>query len=168
MKVKGILMLCAGAALSMSSVHAASVTYDYDTTADVSAWKSWAWRRPAPPHVATPAEGRIRRSLEAGFAARGYIRVERGEADFAVDYHAAVGRDLRLDEGRGFPGRRDVRVASFAKGVLVVDVFDLRTGRLVWRGSVSDALASDPAKADKKVDKAVEKLLLKFPPAAGT
>jgi hypothetical protein len=148
----------------MGAAHAADVKYDYDKTADVSTWKSWAWKQPEPPATGSIAEGRIRRALEEGFAAKGYTNIEGSTADFLVDYHAAVGRELRVDEGWGFPGRRDLRVNSYAKGVLIVDVFDGRTGRLVWRGSVSDALASDPAKADKKTEKAVTKLLKKFPP----
>jgi len=158
------LMLVMAVAVSVTSAHAASVKYDADETIDFSPWKSWAWKRPELPNESSIAEIRIRRALEEGFAAKGYTNVERAAADFLIDYHAAIGRELRLDEGWGFPGRRDIRVNSYAKGVLVVDVFERATGRLVWRGSVSDALASDPAKADKKMGKAVAKLLKKFPP----
>lgn len=141
---------------------AADVKYDYDGSVDFSAWRTWAWKTPAAPTGGTPAEARIRRSLEAGFTARGYARTDRG-ADLFVEFHAGARRELRVDEGWGFRGRRDLRVDSYAKGVLIVDVLEARTGRLVWRGAVADALASDPAQADKKMEKAVTKLLRKFP-----
>jgi hypothetical protein len=57
-----------------------------------------------------------------------------------------------------------LKIDSTPVGTLIVDVIDARTGRLAWRGSVSDALASDPGKADKRTGKAVTKLLRKFPP----
>lgn len=156
-------LLVLAVAISATSAHAATVKYDADEAFDFSAWQSWAWKRPELPDATSIAEGRIRRALDEGFTARGYTGAERNEADFLVDYHAAVGRELRLNESWGLPGRRDVRVDTYAKGVLIVDVFDRATGRLVWRGSVSDALASDPEKADKKTEKAVAKLLKKFP-----
>lgn len=155
-------LLILAVALSATTAHAAAVKYDADETFDFSTCESWAWKRPELPD-ASIAEGRIRRALGEGFTAKGYTSTEPNEADFLVDYHAAVGRELRLDESLGLPGRRNLRVDSYAKGVLIVDVFDRETGRLVWRGSVSDALASDPEKADKKTEKAVEKLLKKFP-----
>jgi hypothetical protein len=49
-------------------------------------------------------------------------------------------------------------------GVLIVEIYDRTTGKLAWRGTVTDELASDPEKADKKTAKAVAKLLQKFPP----
>lgn len=159
------LMLAVAVAISVGSAHAADIKYDYDKTVDVSTWKSWAWKRPELPNTGSIAESRIRRSLEEGFAAKGYTHGERGAADFLVDFYAGAHRDLRLNESWGGPlFGRDVRVDTYAKGVLIVDVFDRETGRLVWRGSVSDALAGDPDKADKKTEKAVAKLLKKFPP----
>lgn len=49
----------------------------------------------------------------------------------------------------------------------MVEVYDGKSGRLVWRGAVTDALAKDPEKADKKTQKAVAKLLKGFPSPQG-
>ena len=164
--LKTALALLALTALS-ATVRAANVRYDYDESVDFSTWKAWAWKRPAAAEAdASLAEARIRRALEAGLAARGYAQAERGEADFLVEMHTAARRDLRLSEDLRPRWRRDVRVDSAPVGVLVVDVFDARTGRLAWRGTVSDDLAGDPEKADKRTEKVVTKLLRKFPPGS--
>jgi len=157
----------AAVVVSMSasgSAQASTVKYDYDKSVDFTAWKSLAWK-PSGPSGGTLAEGRIRRALAAGFAAKGYTMVDASSADFLVAHHAAARRDLRVSESfsRGFG--RDLRVDSVPVGFLVVDVFERRTGKLAWRGMVSDALASNPEKADKRTEKAVAKLLEKFPPA---
>ena len=145
--------------------HASEVRYDYDGTVDFSRWETMAWRWPESPNGSSMAEARIRRALEAGFAAEGYTFAHPSEADFLIDFHAAAHRELRLEEGWGPRWRRDVRIDAYPTGVLIVDVFDRRTGRLAWRGAVSDALANDPEKAEKRTQKAVAELLEKFPPS---
>jgi hypothetical protein len=48
---------------------------------------------------------------------------------------------------------------------MVVDLFDAKTKRLVWRGIATDTISSDPQKNAMKIEKAVEKMFKKFPPA---
>jgi hypothetical protein len=148
---------------------AATVKYDYDRKVDFAAWEKAAWLRPEAPG-GTLAEGRIRRALEEGFEAKGFTWVEAApEADFLVACHAAARRDLRLEQSfRGAGFGRDLRLDTVPVGMLVVDVYDRRTGELAWRGMVSDALARDPEQADRKTAKAVAKLLANFPPRPRT
>jgi hypothetical protein len=154
-----VMMLC-----PLGSARAATVRYDYDESAAFSEWKTLAWKRPQPTGGDPLAMGRIRRALEAGFAAKGYTETDRDEADFLVDFYAGAHRELRLTEGGGPFRGRNLRVDAQPTGTLVVDVWDAGTGRLVWRGAVQDALANDPAKADRRTEKAVTELLAKFPP----
>jgi hypothetical protein len=161
MKKLMMLMLAASVLAATDDVQAASVKYDRDSSVAIAAMEDWAWKW-TPSADESLAEARIRRTLAAGFVAKGYSEVDRREADFVVEYHAAVGRELSVND-LGGPGRRNLRVDTRAKGVLVVDVVDRRTGRLVWRGSVTDYLADDPAEADRKAERAIEKLLEKFP-----
>jgi hypothetical protein len=157
-KFTAVMMLLAVAAL------ASTVKYDYDRTLDFSPWKRMAWKTPIHPG-ASMTEQRLQRAIEDGFAAKSYRIVDDpAGADFLVDFRATAWRDVSLNET--FSGRfgRDLSMSRTAMGALVVDVFDARTGRLAWRGMVSDALENDPDKADKKTAKAVRKLLEKFPP----
>jgi hypothetical protein len=51
-------------------------------------------------------------------------------------------------------------------GTLVVDLVDCPSGKLAWRGAVSDELARDPGKADRKAEKSISKLFDELPSAA--
>jgi len=154
--------------LALGLAHAASaatVKYDYDRDVDFAAWKTFAWSGPAAPG-ASLTEKRLERAVEDGFEAKGYRLVERpAEADFLIACRAAAWRDVSLSESWHGPAfGRDLSVQRVARGALLVDVVDRRTGRLAWRGTVSDDLAGSPEQADKRTAKAVEKLLKKFPP----
>jgi len=159
------LTLVLAIAMTTGAARAASVKYDYDKSVDFASYKSWAWSEPETAGGGSIPEARIRQALEAGFVADGFMQQDRAAVDFFVDYHAAARQDVRFDETFRGPGfGRDLRMNRMPMGVLVVDVIDARTGKLAWRGIVEDALASDPQKADKKTEKAVAKLLKKFPP----
>jgi hypothetical protein len=58
-------------------------------------------------------------------------------------------------------------VDNYTVGTLVIDMFDTRTKKLIWRGSASDVLSGKPEKDEKKVDKAVGKMFEHFPPREG-
>jgi hypothetical protein len=154
--------------LLIAAARAAEVRYDYDKTADVSSWKGWSWKLSLRPQEIGLEEARIREELAQGFAAKGYREVEPGEADFRVDYRGLARPQARISDTWSPGLGRDLRVDKQVVGTLVVEVYDAKSGRLVWWGAVTDALAKDPEKADKKTERAVTKLLKKFPSPAGT
>jgi hypothetical protein len=55
-------------------------------------------------------------------------------------------------------------VENYTVGTLVVDMFDSRTKRLIWRGSASDVVSGKPEKDEKKLNEAVSKMFDHFPP----
>ena len=44
---------------------------------------------------------------------------------------------------------------------------DVKDKAFIWRGTASDTLSDDPEKNQKKLDKALAKMLKKFPPTPG-
>jgi len=160
MKVAFVAAAIAGTAA------ASAVKTDYDRTADFSKYESWAWEQGEERRATTLAETRIRRALTDEFTERGFEQVdEREQADFLVGYHVAAHGGLRVREGLRTPGfGRNLSIDRIPVGMLVVDIFDGETGALVWRSLVSDTLARDPERADKKTAQAIEKLLASFPP----
>lgn len=148
---------------SSAAVRASEVRYDFDRTADTAGWKTWSWRSPVGAEQVGLQEARLREALVAGFGARGYQQVEPNAADFRVEYHGAARPQVRLNDTWSPGFGRDLRVDKQLVGTLVVEAYDATSGRLVWRGTVTDALAKDPDQADKKTAKAVAKLLKKFP-----
>ncbi len=65
--------------------------------------------------------------------------------------------------GSGFVGAG--RVREYLRGTLVLDITDVRTGELIWRGWASKSLHSDPRpeKVRMYVDEAVAEMLEDFP-----
>jgi hypothetical protein len=53
---------------------------------------------------------------------------------------------------------------TYTIGTLVVDLFDDRPKKLIWRGKATDILPEDPKKTTKRLSKDIEKLFKKFPP----
>jgi hypothetical protein len=51
-------------------------------------------------------------------------------------------------------------------GQAVVDIFDAKTKKLVFRGTASDELSDKPEKNEKKIEKATEKMFKDFPPGS--
>jgi hypothetical protein len=54
---------------------------------------------------------------------------------------------------------------TYKVGTLVVDLFDAKTKKLIWRGSSSDTLSDKSDKNIKNLDKGVEKMFGHFPPS---
>jgi hypothetical protein len=161
------------------------VKHDYDPGFDFSGYQSWFWLPPSEQGATDPrvhneiTEARVRRALEDTLIARGYSKAPSGEGDFGVGYHLAIeGRiDVRTVDryygyGRGWRGwsggygYTDTYVDQYDQGMLIVDIVDMRSRQLVWRGTAEARVdeSADPERRDARVREAVEKLFAEFPP----
>ncbi len=61
-------------------------------------------------------------------------------------------------------GETTTQVVNFPVGSLVIDMYDVHTKRLIWRGVSTDSLSNNPEKNEKKLDKDVDKMFDHFPP----
>jgi len=67
----------------------------------------------------------------------------------------------------GGMGTAQTRVNTYVEGTMVIDLFDAKTKKLVWRGIGTDSVSSDPKKNADKIQKAAEKMFKKkFPPGS--
>ncbi len=157
-------MLC----MFVTATHAQSVQTDFDRSFDFSKLRTFNFavqqRTANDPLAQDPLnEGRIRAALESKLVANGF-RHEGKKADFVVAYYVTTRKALNVqDYGYGPPrwfGRRDIRVDQYTEGTLTVDLIDATTHQLVWRGRASGTV--DLKEMDKRVNKAVEKLVAKF------
>jgi hypothetical protein len=64
---------------------------------------------------------------------------------------------------RGFP-RQYAEVTEYEEGSVIIDVLDLTTHQLMWRGEGSAPVSTDPAKYANELRKAVDAIVKKFPP----
>jgi hypothetical protein len=154
------LVLCAFA----GAASAQSVQSDFDRSYDFSKLRTFNFvtqRFDDPLAKDSLNNGRIRHALESKLMSAGYGMEEMERPDFAVAYYVSSRNRFSVqDYGYGPPrwwGRRDIRVDEYTEGTLTLDLIDVRTRQLVWRGRVSGAV--ELKGADKKIDKAVDKLV---------
>ncbi|MBK8464218.1 MAG: DUF4136 domain-containing protein [Chloracidobacterium sp.] len=109
-------------------------------------------------------DGRIKTALESKLMASGYRTANAEAPDFAVAYYVTTKNKFDLREyGYGAPrwfGGRDIRVDQYTEGTLIVDLIDVTTKQLVWRGRASGTV--ELKGVDKKINKSVEKLVARF------
>ena len=59
-------------------------------------------------------------------------------------------------------GTADTHVSTFSRGTLVIDFWDPKTEKLVWRGSATAVVKENPQKAERQVQKAIKKIARKW------
>lgn len=160
--------LAVGLAFSPVSTPAQSIQTDYDRSYDFSGLKAYDFaeqvRRPNDPLAVNPMnDRRVQAALDSQLVAQGYTRDRSGKQDFFVAYHAATQNRVDVQEWGYGPGRlrsRRIDVNQYTQGTLIVDVVDAASKQLVWRGSATGTI--EPKEADKKIKKAVAKLMEQF------
>ena len=163
------------------------VSQDYDTQTDFTRLQTFAWQNDTQPQYDdirlnnSLMDERIRLAVEQSLLAAGFKKTEKPEAHFFVAYELAIQQQIESQPqsgvgfGFGFGGPRggvmvssgsDVR--SYDEGLLLIDVLDADSGRLLWRGKATDRFAqhADPAKNAQAINETVAKVMALFPPAA--
>ena len=62
-------------------------------------------------------------------------------------------------------GTSITRVSTYQVGTLIVDLWDAKTKKLIWRGVASDTLSDSPQKNQGKIDKVTEEMFKRYPPS---
>jgi hypothetical protein len=116
----------------------------------------------------------VQGAVERGLAGKGYGLGPSPVPDLWIHYHAAVTGRIAVDPfdrpfGACYDDACGVRVHEFEVGMLVLDVVDARTGRLVWRGwarhGVADIL-NNPDRMAAQINEAVAGMLDTMPSGA--
>jgi hypothetical protein len=151
---------------------AQEVKFDYDRSANFSAFKTYQWVDHRPVAVGDQLlDQDIKRAVDEQLAGKGLRRVE-SDADLQVSYQGAISQEKEFDYFRTGPGPwGDGRIttSTIDVGALVVELFQPVSGRLVWRGAASKTLnlSKDPDKNYRNLEKAMAKLFKNYPPGAG-
>jgi hypothetical protein len=159
---------------------AQDVQFDYDRSANFSAYKTYQWVDYRPVAVGDELLDKdIKRAVDAQLAGKGLRRVESG-GDLLIGYQAGISQEKQFDSlGSGWGpggwagwsnwGATRVTTSTIDVGKLVIGLFDPSTKQLVWRGSASKTLSisKDPDKNYRTLEKAMAKLFKNYPPGAG-
>jgi Domain of unknown function (DUF4136) len=171
MKLQIRFLLSIAVLLVLTSVaFSREIKVDYDRHANFSQYKTYSWGKV---ETQNPLwDDRIKEAVDRELAKKGWTEVVSG-GDVTV---MAIGttRDqptLQTFYG-GFPGWRwggfgeaTTWVEQYEVGTLIIDMFDSRDKKLIWRGSASDTLPDKPDKAIKDLEKSVDKMFDHFPPS---
>jgi hypothetical protein len=160
-------LLVAGAAFAIE------VKTDYSHSADFGRYHTYSWIK----IKADPLwEDRIMRAVDSELASKGWTKVDAGGdagvAAFSSTKELPTLTTFYDSFGGGWywqgfgDGIATTTVQDTPVGTLVIDLFDGRTQKLIWRGVASDALSGKPEKDEKKLDKAVADMFKHFPPPA--
>ena len=172
MNVQRTILASVGiAVLFATASFAQQVKTDYDRSADFSQYKTYSWEK-----VQTQDPllvDRIKEAVNADLTAKGLTPVDSG-GDIAIvaiemtknqhtlnTFYDGFGGGWRW--GGGF-GNATTTVDNYKVGTLVVDLFDAKTKKIIWRGSSSDTLSDKSDKNIKNLDKGVQKMFDHFPP----
>ena len=180
MQVRRVFALgVAAMAMSAGVATAQKITTDYDHKADFHDLHTFSLYKVQASNQLV--EGRLRDGLERELTSRGMQEVPSG-GDVAV---TAIGGTHNQQEynsfytglgggGFGWGGRRGWGMGGFGDttttvsqipvGTLVVDLYSGGTHQMIWRGTATTDLSSNPDKNAGKLTKALDKMFSKYPP----
>ncbi len=178
MKLTRVMFVLVGMMVLFASMSSAQqVKTDYDRSANFGQYKTYSWE-----HVKTQdplVVDRIKNSVNAALAAKGWTQVDSG-ADVCIVAMEITRNQQTLNTfydgfgggwgwrrfgGGGF-GEATTTTETYKVGTLVVDLFDAKTKKLLWRGTSSDTVSNNSDKNIKNLDKGVEKMFKQFPPGS--
>ena len=167
--------------------------YDADPAHDFSGYQTYAWISENPMIVGATnripsplLESRIMASIEDGMTVRGYRKVDDPEsADFVLSFTVGSREEIKVNSYpasyQGFYGHprsaywggayygygmaTETQVRQYQKGMLALDVFDVKERRPVYHSVAEKSITdSDRKKLDETVNAAVAAVLEAFPP----
>lgn len=162
--------------LGAATAAAVDVYVDYDRSGRFSWYKTWAWAETEETSLKGHNDlmhSRIKNAIEAHIA-RGRLVEDTENPQLYITYHAGSRQAVKVDPvsfGVGIGGSwvrnpywggvgvSTAGTTTYEQGTLIIDIWEAETKKLVWRGVAIDVFDDDPKKADKKIDKAIAKMI---------
>lgn len=169
--------------LSFGAIQGQKVTGDYEESTDFSKYKTYefiGWQDDSDQVMNDFDKTRLRDAIIAEMSSRQFEMVESG-ADLAISLFVVVdektstssytnfyggagyGRGRRVGGWGGGHATTTYSENDYLKGTLVLDMLDPESKDLLWQGVATGTISEKPEKREKKIPKAVKKLMKKFP-----
>jgi Domain of unknown function (DUF4136) len=173
MRLQSRIAASVGLMLVLATVSfAQDVKTDYDHSANFGQYKTYSWEK-----VQTKDPlmvDRIKDAVNSTLAAKGWTLIPSGGDVEAFAIETTQNQQTLDTFYNGFGGGRrwggfgdaTTTVETYKVGTLVIDLFDAKTEKLIWRGSSSDTLSDNADKNTKNLGKGVTKMFKHFPPNA--
>ena len=165
-----------------TAIQAQKVYIDYDKTADLAKYKTFALATTGQDDLSTAsplAHQHILDSLRQKIASNGRLTETQTNPDLYVTYHVTAKEETNVSTmgygygygpgwgggyyygGGGWTGATTT-VNTYTVGTLLFDIYDASTKKAVWRGIATATVPSNPQKGIKKIDSAIDKLSKKW------
>jgi hypothetical protein len=154
------------------------VQTDHDAAVAFGNYTRYAWREQ--PGTASPlVRQRIVEAIDAQLQGKGWRLVPETEADAVLAAHVASREKYNIRTFYDEPawhdwhwygvqnvgaGRATTNVTSYTVGTLVIDIFDARTKRAIWRATAEGTVPETPAKINASIDETIPRMFTGFPP----
>jgi hypothetical protein len=153
-----------------TAVFADNVKVDYDHSADFNQIKTYSWSKIKTANSIW--DDRVKDAIDKQLAAKGWTQVPSGGDVSLVAIEKTYVQqqyDTFYDDFGGFRryggfGESTTSVDNYKVGTLMVSMFDSNSKQLIWRGTSSGDLSSNPDKNTKNLDKDTQKMFKNFPP----
>jgi len=163
------LLVLVAAGMCMPA-YAQKVTYDWDKDVDFTPYKTYAWVPDLPGKAAVAStDQRIRGTIDVQLQAKGLKLTPEAKADLYVSYQVMSdsGQITSFNpDGQWQPSlnaNAKPSQGTAVKGSLIVDLYDKKLKKLIWRGIVSGAIESRQ-QANYLINKGLAKLFTYYPP----
>jgi hypothetical protein len=142
---------------------------DSNLTLDFSRFHTYAWGPRGGAPSGAEVDRQVEDAIDAQLLAHGLVRVH-APADLEVRFYVSVDREMDEQVWGGSRGARwagspDTHVRELSVGAIVVDVFDLQSKQLAWRGVGKGELAADasPEERARQIREGAAQLFARFP-----
>ena len=154
---------------------AQAVSVDYDHTINFLKYKSYTWQKilATDPSVEQAITIAVDRDLAARYLHQegkdgdviiAVVEATQDKQEYATFYDGLGGLGWQRGWGAGGFLDASATLQDIPTGTLVLDMWDRKTQKLIWRGALTEPLSGSEDKKDLKMDKAVGQLLAQFPP----
>jgi hypothetical protein len=163
---------------------AQDIRYNFDKSANFAKYKTYKWvENKSGDKLDDLTKKDLESAIEAELAKKGLTKSPTDSADLYLAYTASVSTEKQVntwDTGYGagpgyygpygyggWSGGSSTSTSyTIYNGTVVVDMYDVSTKQLVWRGAASKELdvKAKPDKRQKNIAKACEKLFKNYPP----
>jgi hypothetical protein len=182
---RSLLLVFAVLVFGVPRLPGQDIRYDFDKDKDFSKYKTYKWvpikGADQPDELTAKA---ITSAVDAQLAQKGLSKSDSDSADLYIGYQIALGQEKEFTSyntgwgygpgwGAGWYGYGGMTsnttygsTSTVYVGTVDLSMYDAAQKQLVWRGSASKTLdpKAKPEKKEKNINKAVAKLLKKYPP----
>jgi hypothetical protein len=157
------------ATLVAASAYAQNVKTDADPSAPFSAYKTYSWTM-GTQSLESLGEQRIRSAVDGQMSAKGFRLATDETPDVYMATHVLTHQEPQVIANGFGPwafggGFGTIDVNTLVQGTLVVDMYDAKTKKMVWRGVATNTVSDKPSKNTSLINKAVDKMFRRYPPS---